>query len=311
VDLKPYTVSIARGDGLVARFGDTVMYIADATASADQLLGAVEAAAATDRPGAAIAERLAPLAFGAGAAHISPFGVLTPTAEGLIVILRGKVTADVDGAEGARTLSGGRALTWVDEILPASVTSVAVTGGSATSGHPHTDLRAGVVPGAGFVLQRARPKAGQPTARSEVVAARAKSPADDETLRLRPSGRPRPAETSTFSDVGAVLVSEDGAVYPLDRPYVIGRDPLGDEAVRDAKASPIAIHDDMHISRVHAYVSIDGGAVFVRDARTPGGTFIAAPGAKEWTQVGTTPATLEPGWSLRVGGRILTYHGGA
>jgi hypothetical protein len=67
----------------------------------------------------------------------------------------------------------------------------------------------------------------------------------------------------------------------------------------------------MHVSRVHAYVSIDGGAVFVRDARTPGGTFIAAPGAKEWTQVGTTPATLEPGWSLRVGGRILTYHGGA
>jgi hypothetical protein len=37
VDLKPYTVSIARGDGLVARFGDVVLYIADGTACAQRL----------------------------------------------------------------------------------------------------------------------------------------------------------------------------------------------------------------------------------------------------------------------------------
>ena len=52
VDLKPYTVSIARGDGLVARFGDVVMYIADANAFADRLLAVGESVAEHDRPGA-------------------------------------------------------------------------------------------------------------------------------------------------------------------------------------------------------------------------------------------------------------------
>jgi hypothetical protein len=57
-------------------------------------------------------------------------------------------------------------------------------------------------------------------------------------------------------------------------------------------------------------VSVDAGAVFVRDASTPGGTFMAPPGAKAWIQIGITPTELQPGWSLRVGERILTYHRG-
>jgi hypothetical protein len=61
---------------------------------------------------------------------------------------------------------------------------------------------------------------------------------------------------------------------------------------------------------VHAYVSVEGGAVCVRDAGTSGGTFIAAPAAKDWTRIGMTPTELEPGWSLRIGGLILTYEAG-
>ena len=127
----------------------------------------------------------------------------------------------------------------------------------------------------------------------------------------RPSGLHRhpekPSETSTIGSVGAVLESADGAVYPLDRSYVIGRYPLGDDAVRNATASPIVVHNDNQISRVHAYVSIDHGGVYVRDAFTTGGTFIAAPGAKDWTRIGTTPTELAPEWSLRIGEQILTY----
>ena len=63
MDLKPYTVSIARGDGLVARFGDVVMYIADANAFADRLLAVSESVAETDRPGAVMAGRLASRGF--------------------------------------------------------------------------------------------------------------------------------------------------------------------------------------------------------------------------------------------------------
>ncbi|HUO40180.1 MAG TPA: FHA domain-containing protein, partial [Mycobacterium sp.] len=80
--------------------------------------------------------------------------------------------------------------------------------------------------------------------------------------------------------------------------------------VRSASASPIVVHDDQLVSRVHAYISTSGDAVLVRDAETPGGTFVAAPGAREWTRIGATPTELQPGWSIRVGARILTYKRG-
>jgi hypothetical protein len=118
------------------------------------------------------------------------------------------------------------------------------------------------------------------------------------------------SEASTASSAGSVLVADDGAVYPLDRPYVLGRDPLTDDAVRSSGAAPIEVHNDRHVSRVHAYISIDGNMVQVRDAATPAGTFLAAPGAKEWTKVGTAPTELPVGSSLRIGERVFTHAGG-
>jgi hypothetical protein len=103
------------------------------------------------------------------------------------------------------------------------------------------------------------------------------------------------------------LTSGDDAVYPLDRPYVIGRNPLADRMVRDAVASPIVLSDDPQISRVHAYVTVSAESVLVRDAGTPAGTFIAAPGAAAWTRVGEQPMLLQPGWCLRIGAKMLTY----
>jgi hypothetical protein len=50
--------------------------------------------------------------------------------------------------------------------------------------------------------------------------------------------------------------------------------------------------------------------VFVRDAATPGGTYIASPGAADWTQISTAPTELKPGWSMRVGDQIYTYRVG-
>jgi pSer/pThr/pTyr-binding forkhead associated (FHA) protein len=105
------------------------------------------------------------------------------------------------------------------------------------------------------------------------------------------------------------LVRDDGAVHPLDRSYVIGREPLSDDSVRRALASPIVLRDDQ-ISRVHAHVSVTEGTVSVRDAGTPGGTFIAAPGAPEWQAVGVDPTELPPGWSLRVGTHVFTFRDG-
>jgi hypothetical protein len=299
------TIAITRGDGLVARFGDVVMYIADPTASVDPLLTAVESVADMDHPRTVIAGRLAPIVFGEASHRVAPFGVVTATADDLHVILRGPITAQVEGVTGARTLSGGRALTWVDEILPESVFRVAVTtsGDSHVAGCPHTDLRAGVVPGGGFVLHRSVRYAAHP----KYVAPQKILQREELTERVVSPVRKPVVETTALASGGPALISQDGAVYPLDRAYVIGRYPLGEASVHSAAASPIVVHNDNHVSRVHAYVSVDGGAVCVRDAGTSGGTFIAAPAAKDWTRIGMAPTELEPGWSLRIGGLILTY----
>lgn len=102
------------------------------------------------------------------------------------------------------------------------------------------------------------------------------------------------------------LTGPGGAVYPLDRCYVVGRDPLTDDAVREALASPIVLRDDQ-VSRVHAYVTVADGTVSVRDAGTVAGTFVAAPGAGEWEPVGPEPVELPAGGSLRVGPHVFTY----
>ncbi|MFD6455898.1 hypothetical protein ACFWF3_34475, partial [Nocardia sp. NPDC060220] len=147
------TVAIVPGTGIVARFGDVVVYLAGETPSTDRLLGAVETVAnntAASAPGAALAQRLAGVVFG-GASAPPPFGVLAPTADGMLILLRGAVIAEISGAEGNRRLAGDRAFTWVDEIIREPVRRIAVGAEMAdpTSANPRTDLRAGIVTGNG------------------------------------------------------------------------------------------------------------------------------------------------------------------
>lgn len=403
---KSSTVGIAPGHGLVARFGGVVVYLAGETASTDRILGAIEAVADTEHPGAALAQRLAAIVFGS-TSEPPPFGVVAPTADGTLILLRGPVFAELNGAEGTRRLDGARAFTWVDEIVrePLRRITVGTDTGTPLKALPRTDLRAGVVPGGGFVLHAAVRRSGkaaksstsprpstasatepEPTAAAGFAAtpestgaadaadavaaptsatsssarssapARSSStaspaatrsataavqPAESARPRVRPRppvgngpadrplawsqarqplGRPepvallkpsvdriiRPAAPEQGKAVG-ILTLEDGAAYPLDRPYVIGRGPQADETVRAAKAAPIVIQRDRHVSRVHAYVSVDRGKVFVRDAPATSGTFIAPPSADKWTRIGSAPTELLPGWSIRISDRVLTY----
>ncbi len=275
---KQHYVAIGRGEGLVARFGDVLAYIADAT-RARPLLQVLTTTAAPP----ALPQALATLACGPESAAVPPFGVLIPTGDRLHLIVRGEVIADVEAGGGHRRLTGsGRPL--VDETVAPWFDRITICT-AATTFVPcaETDLVAGVVPGAGFVLQSR-------TARSAAQQSPPQAPA---TTRARP--------------VTGSLTADDGAVYPLDRTYIIGRNPMIDPAVTNGAASPISLPDDPQVSRVHAYVTVNGGMVLVRDAGTVGGTHIAAPGDQVWTQIGDQPVELLPGCYLRIGQKILTY----
>ena len=310
MDLAPYRLAVVGGDGLVARVGYLVMYVGDTGPSVAALLAALGAAAATDRPDQAIAQRLAGFAVGASAPGVPPFGVVCASADGLLVIVRGKVAAEVRDETGVRTLSGERAFAWVDEVFDSSVYSVAI--GPALEPPPrpnsHADLQAGVVPGGGVVLQRrlASGAAEAPMSRrdAEPVTVVTSGAIVDATQVVGSV----PANTSGPLWAAAALTGEDGALYPLDRRYVIGRDPLTDNAVRASGATPIVIRDDQHVSRAHAHVWVDDTAVWVRDCDTPAGTFIAAPGASGWTEIGTEAVALPTQWSLRIGEHTIFRH---
>jgi hypothetical protein len=306
VDLRSYRVAVGRGDGLVARIGDVVMYIADETAGAAPLLAAIDATAGVESSGRALAKALATIALGPDSAVIPAFGLVAPTADGLLLILRGPVTADVESGGQGRRLTGARAVTWVDETLPQAIDKVTIggPGGLAVGVGGHTVLRAGVVPAGGFAVLRS--DAPKPAARQSHTPER-RDPPPRQAPRARPPVQAPAAETANPRPVAGALTTGDDAAYPLDRPYVIGRNPLADPMVRDSAASPIVLADDPQISRVHAYVTVSAETVFVRDAGTPAGTFVAAPGASEWTRVGVQPVVLQPGWCLRIGAKMLMY----
>jgi hypothetical protein len=104
------------------------------------------------------------------------------------------------------------------------------------------------------------------------------------------------------------LVAGDGMRIPLDRAYVLGREPENDPAVIDGSATPVKLNDEENlISRVQAYVAVDAGQVWLRDASSANGTYVAAPGAPDWSRIGTSPVVLPPTWSMRVGNLVLTY----
>ena len=328
----------------MARFGDALVLVvrpAEHRQQAEEVLEAVEAA--TDDavpPGASVAHRLAAV-VAAQPESVPPFGAVAPLGDGYVVLLHGPVSAEIASPLGVVRLSGEQAVTWVDHKVEVPLERLSVTsGGHPVQVDPMSDLRAGLVPGSGFVLTPGR-AAGQPplspSAREVSPSARETAPpagastggrplsaaALDPTLGDLQPGDDHPREgpaatagpappsarpTEVLSQPVGHLVATDGLRIPLDRAYVLGREPEADPAVTSGSATPVRLADDENlISRVHSYISVEAGQVSVRDAASANGTFVAAPGDEEWARVGEDPVELPPTWSMRVGNQVLTY----
>jgi hypothetical protein len=157
-------IGIEPGSGLVGRFGDTVVLIrrggsagADPDRSAGELLE-LAAAVASDRqlPATVIAARLASWVIGHMSEDVTAFGIVAPVQDGVVMFLRGAVQGAITERGFTHQLSGEQALTWVDQLIPGTFErlEIGTAADRPVQPDPLSDLRAGVVPGQGFVLTR-------------------------------------------------------------------------------------------------------------------------------------------------------------
>ena len=158
-------IGIEPGPGLVGRFGDTVIVIPRggpgsaqaSTAVVEELLGlAAEVGSDRQAPANAIASRLAAWVIGHMSGDAPAFGIVAPMRDGVVMFLRGAVWCTITDGGSTREVSGEQALTWVDMIVPGTFERLAIGGvpGRPVRADPLSDLRGGVVPGQGFVLNR-------------------------------------------------------------------------------------------------------------------------------------------------------------
>ena len=104
-----------------------------------------------------------------------------------------------------------------------------------------------------------------------------------------------------------VLLVDDGRGYPLDRDYVIGREPLLDDDVAAGRATPLPITDaEGSVSRLHLRVSLAGWRVEVRDLGSANGSVLYCAGGPR-SLVPADVAVLDPGARVGVGRRSVQF----
>ena len=345
--LERMQLSVAPGDGLVARFGRVI--VVAGSDGADNPL--VEQIIATCRslgtstgtaPSRVLVDRLGPLLGRTGGPS---FCVLAAADDSLHVVIQGELDLWAARGDHLSRHTGAEPGTWVDVVIEGDFDSLTVgPAGTRPVGDPRVDLSGGVVVGGGILLF-GRPEVDDGEPSSEVAApvmAAAATPSGGAT-----QAQAAPAEATTElpsmghacpqghrNAVGAVycstcgmllamngrvpstagrslgsLVLDDGTSFPLDAGYVIGREPTEAGTVQTGTARALAIDDpDRVISRVHAEIRIVGHAVHVVDRDSVNGTYVYPDGGAGWERLpANEPHELVPGSQVLVGRRSLLF----
>lgn len=112
-----------------------------------------------------------------------------------------------------------------------------------------------------------------------------------------------------------VIVLDDGSVFQLDTPYLLGRDPSGDERVTGGAFRPLPIIDQSNqVSRVHARLEMRGWDVVLVDNHSTNGTYVHVPKTPDWIRMPPgAEQVLTQGTRVRIGHRTLAFntHAGA
>jgi hypothetical protein len=125
------------------------------------------------------------------------------------------------------------------------------------------------------------------------------------------AGMPQPPKTTGLGPrppVG-VLILDDGTSFLVDTPYVVGRDPDGDEEVLSGRARPLRLGGgDAHVAPIHAWLQLVGWDLRVIDLDSAGATHVCPPGGDSWTRIEPdTPTTIEPGSRVLFGRTVFRF----
>jgi hypothetical protein len=105
------------------------------------------------------------------------------------------------------------------------------------------------------------------------------------------------------------LVLDDGTLFRVDRPYLVGSDPSRDPSVGGGLARPLALSGG-DVSGTHAELRLNDWDVVVVDRGSAAGTSVFEPGAAGWVRLNPfEPRPVPPGTHLAFGQRIVTFIG--
>jgi hypothetical protein len=105
------------------------------------------------------------------------------------------------------------------------------------------------------------------------------------------------------------LVLDNGTIFRIDRPYLVGSHPGRDPSVSGGLARPLALAGG-DVSGTHAELRMHDWDVMLIDRGSATGTSVFEPGASGWVRLNAfEPRIVPPGTHMAFGQRIVTFIG--